>query len=77
MTLTGTSTVAGTMPSRSASVTVYAVSPGRATTTLGAVTITSFGNWSLTAKPGPAQQIISVRVESTRGGTVTGRVDTR
>jgi hypothetical protein len=77
LTLTGTSTVAGTIPSGSASVTLYDVSSGRAASRLGTTTINSLGIWSLTAKPGPAQQVISVKAESNSGGTVTGRVDTR
>ncbi|WP_461186601.1 multicopper oxidase family protein [Arthrobacter sp. Z4-13] len=77
MTISGTSKIAGTVPSGSTSVTVYAVSPAGTKTKLGTATINSLGNWSLTAKPGPAQQVTSVRVESSRGGTATRTVDTR
>ncbi|TNB75679.1 multicopper oxidase family protein [Arthrobacter sp. BB-1] len=77
MTFTGTSKITGTIPTSSASVTIYDVSPGRATTRLGAATINSLGTWSLTAKPGPSQQVTSIKAESSRGGTATSRVDTR
>jgi FtsP/CotA-like multicopper oxidase with cupredoxin domain len=77
MTFTGTSKVTGTIPAGSASVTLYDVSPGRPASKLGAATINSLGIWSLTVKPGPVQQVTSVKAESSRGGTVTRRVDTR
>ena len=77
MTFTGTSTFTGTIPAGSASVTLYDVSPGRPASKLGAATINSLGIWSLTVKPGPVQQVTSVKAESSRGGTATRRVDTR
>ena len=77
MTFTGTSTVTGTVPAGPASATLYDVSPGRAAKRLGAATINSLGNWSLTIKPGPVQQVTTVKAESSRGGTATRRVDTR
>ena len=77
MTFTGTSKVTGSIPTGSASVTLYDVSPGRATSRLGAATINALGIWSLTVKPGPVQQVTSVKAESSRGGTVTRQVDTR
>lgn len=67
----GTSRITGTAPAGSASVTLYDVSPGRAITKLGTAPINSLGNWSLSAKPGPAQQVTAVRAESSRGGTTT------
>ncbi len=77
MTISGTSKVTGSVPSGSATVTLYDVSPGRASSKLGTVTVNSLGNWSLAVKPGPGQQVTSVRADSSRGGTATGRVDTR
>jgi spore coat protein A, manganese oxidase len=74
MTISGTSKVAGTVPSGSASVTVYDASPGRASTKLGTVMINSLGNWSLAAKPGPTYQVTAVKVVSSRGGTATAQV---
>jgi FtsP/CotA-like multicopper oxidase with cupredoxin domain len=74
LTISGTSKVAGTVPSGSATVTVYAVSSGGAKTKLGTVMINSLGNWSLTAKPGPTYQVTTVRAESSRGGTATSQV---
>lgn len=76
MTFSGTSKVTGTVPSGSASVTLYDASPGRSSK-LGVATINALGDWSLTVKPGPGQQVTSVRAESSRGGTATRRVDTR
>jgi hypothetical protein len=51
-------------------------SPGRSSQ-LGVATINALGIWSLTAKPCPAQQVMSVRAESSRGGTSSRAVDTR
>ena len=62
---------------RPAPATLYDASPGRATSRLGAATINSLGNWSLTVKPGPVQQVTSVKAESSSGGTATHPVDTR
>ena len=76
MTISGTSKVTGTVPAGSASVTLYDASPGRSGK-LGVATINALGSWSLTAKPGPGQQVTSVRAESSRGGTATRAVDTR
>jgi spore coat protein A, manganese oxidase len=77
MDFAGTSRIDGTVPAGSASVTLYDVSPGRAITKLGTVPINSLGSWSLSAKPGPAQQVTTVKAESSRGGSATRRVDTR
>ncbi|WP_159827789.1 multicopper oxidase family protein [Arthrobacter sp. 9AX] len=76
MTISGASTVAGAA-SAGASVTVYDVSPGRAATKLGTAAVNALGTWSLTAKPGPKQQVTSVKAESSRGGTATRTVDAR
>lgn len=76
MDFAGTSRIDGTVPAGSGSVTLYDVSPGRTITTLGTAVINSLGGWSLSAKPGPAQQVTSVKAESTRGGSATRRVDT-
>jgi spore coat protein A, manganese oxidase len=77
MDFAGTSRIDGTVPAGSASVTLYDVSPGRAITKLGTVPINSLGGWSLSAKPGPRQQVTSVKAESSRGGSATRAVDTR
>lgn len=76
MDFAGTSRVNGSVPSGTVTVTVYDVSPGR-TIKLGIATVNSLGSWSLESKPGPSQQITSVRAESSLGGTATRRVDTR
>jgi hypothetical protein len=39
--------------------------------------VDTLGAWSLKAKPGPTNQITSVLVQSSRGGTATGAVSTR
>ncbi|RDV08082.1 multicopper oxidase family protein [Arthrobacter sp. RT-1] len=75
--VTGTSRIDGAVPTGSASVKVYDVTLGRAETLLGTVPINSLGSWSLSAKPGPRQQVTSVRAVSSRGGTATRRMDTR
>jgi spore coat protein A len=77
MTFAGTATLTATAPAGSASVTIYDVTPGRATSRLGAATINSLGVWSMTVKPGPVQQVTSMKAESSRGGTATRQVDTR
>jgi spore coat protein A, manganese oxidase len=77
MDVAGTSRIDGAVPTGSASVKVYDVTPGRAETLLGTVPINSLGSWSLSAKPGPRQQVTSVRAVSSRGGTATRRMDTR
>ncbi|KQQ80929.1 multicopper oxidase domain-containing protein [Arthrobacter sp. Leaf137] len=77
MDFAGTSRTAGTAPAGPASVTLYDVSPGRAATKLGTATTNALGSWSLAVKPGPRQQVTSVKAESSRGGTATRAVDTR
>jgi spore coat protein A len=77
MDFAGTSRIDGTLPAGSASVTLYDVSPGRAATKLGTATVNAVGGWSLAVKPGPRQQVTSVKAESSRGGTATRAVDTR
>ncbi|WP_458781300.1 multicopper oxidase family protein [Arthrobacter sp. D3-16] len=74
MEFAGTSRIGGAVPSGSASVKVYDITPGRAETLLGTVSINSLGSWSLQAKPGPRQQVTSVRAESSRGGMATSQV---
>ncbi len=70
----GTSRINGAVPTGTASVKVYDVTPGRAETLLGTVSINPLGGWSLQAKPGPRQQVTSVRAESSRGGKATSQV---
>lgn len=43
-------------------------------TKLGTWAVDTLGNWSLRLKPGPATQMTSVLVESTRGGSASGPV---
>jgi hypothetical protein len=38
---------------------------------LGKAPVDTLGNWELRQKPGPAAQVSSVAVQSTRGGAVT------
>ncbi|MFF1253023.1 multicopper oxidase family protein [Pseudarthrobacter sp. NPDC058329] len=76
MTIAGTSKVNGTVPAGLALVTIYDVSYGRAPSRLGAAAINSLGNWSYQVKPGPSQQVMSVRADSDRGGTAASEVRT-
>ena len=58
-------------------VVIYDTTPGRPVTKLGTSPVDTLGGWSLKPKPGPTQQVTSVRVQSTRGGAVTASVATR
>lgn len=58
------------------SVVVYDTTPGRPVTKLGTAQVDTLGAWTVRLRPGPAQQIRSVLVQSTRGGTATGAVAT-
>ena len=79
MRIQGTSTLAGStaLLIPGTTVVIYDTTPGRAVTKLGTAQVDTLGAWSLRAKPGPARQITSVLVQSTRGGTATGTVSTR
>jgi len=56
---------------------VFDTSTGRPVTKLGNATVDTTGVWSYKPKPGPSQQVTSVLVQSTRGGTATASVATR
>ncbi|MDQ0673929.1 hypothetical protein QFZ36_001490 [Pseudarthrobacter siccitolerans] len=58
-------------------VVIYDTTPGRSVTKLGTATVDTLGAWSLKLKPGPTNQITSVLVQTSRGGTATGVVSTR
>lgn len=77
--IAGTSTLAGStgllLPATT--VVIYDTTPGRPVAKLGSAQVDTLGAWSLKAKPGPSQQITSVLIQSTRGGTATGAVTTR
>jgi hypothetical protein len=59
------------------SVVIYDTTPGRPVTKLGTATVDTLGAWQFKQKPGPREQITSVRVQSTRGGDATGSVSSR
>jgi hypothetical protein len=77
--IAGTSTLAGSIGLLipATTVVIYDTTPGRPVAKLGTAQVDTLGAWSLKAKPGPSQQITSVLIQSTRGGTVTGAVSTR
>jgi hypothetical protein len=76
--ITGTSTIGSTtLLIPSTTVVIYDTTPGRPVSKLGTATVDTLGAWSLKAKPGPTNQITSVLVQSSRGGTATGAVSTR
>jgi hypothetical protein len=77
--VSGTSSLAGAtgILTPATSVLVYDTTPGRAVTKLGNAQVTTLGTWSLKLSPGPAQQVTSISVQSTRGGTGTTTVATK
>jgi hypothetical protein len=58
-------------------VVIYDRTPGHAMAKLGTSPVDTLGGWSLKPKPGPAQQVTSVLVQSSRGGTTTATVATK
>ncbi|MDQ0689902.1 hypothetical protein [Arthrobacter sp. W4I7] len=76
--ITGTSTLGTTtLLIPATTVVIYDTTSGRAVTKLGTATVDTLGAWSLKLKPGPTNQITSVLVQTSRGGTATGVVSTR
>ncbi|MET1087477.1 MAG: hypothetical protein ABWY04_10200 [Arthrobacter sp.] len=77
--IAGTSSLAGStgllLPATT--VVIYDTTPGRPVAKIGTAQVDTLGAWSLKAKPGPNRQITSVLIQSTRGGTATGAVNTR
>ena len=74
MRIEGTSTLGGTaLLIPATTVVIYDTTNGRMSK-LGTATVDTLGAWSLRAKPGPSQQITSVLVQTSRGGTATGSV---
>jgi hypothetical protein len=79
MRIQGTSTLAGStaLLIPGTTVVIYDTTPGQAVTKLGTAQVDTLGAWSLRTKPGPAKQITSVLVQSSRGGTAAGAISTR
>ncbi len=79
MRIEGTSTLAGNTAvlTPATTVVIYDTTAGRPVSKLGTATVDTLGAWSLKAKPGPARQITSVLVQSSRGGTAAGAISTR
>ncbi|MBD1542792.1 multicopper oxidase family protein [Arthrobacter sp. IA7] len=76
MTFSGTSKYAGSTAATSATVVLYDVTPGRASTRLATVKANSLGAWTFTVKPGPTKQVTVVKAQSSLGGTATTNVRT-
>jgi hypothetical protein len=76
--INGTSLVGGVAGTRTpaTSVVIWDVS-GTTPKKVGTAAVNTLGAWAYTAKPGPSTQITRIRVQSTRGGDVTGTVATR
>jgi hypothetical protein len=79
MRIEGTSTLEGNtgVLTPATAVVIYDTTAGRPVAKLGTATVDTLGAWSLRVKPGPARQITSVLVQSTRGGTAAGAISTR
>ncbi|WP_307097455.1 hypothetical protein [Arthrobacter sp. V1I9] len=79
MRIAGTSTLSGSsgVLTPATSVVIYDTTPGRPVTKLGTSPVDTLGAWALKPKPGPNQQVTSVLIQSTRGGTATGTVAAR
>ncbi|MFF2031583.1 hypothetical protein [Arthrobacter sp. NPDC058192] len=79
MRIEGTSTLEGNTAvlTPATAVVIYDTTAGRPVAKLGTATVDTLGAWSLKVKPGPARQITSVLVQSTRGGTAAGAISTR
>ncbi|HWU08619.1 MAG TPA: hypothetical protein VN520_19940 [Streptomyces sp.] len=58
-------------------VVIYDTTPGRNVTKLGTAQVDTLGAWSFRQRPGPAAQITSVSIQSSRGGTLSSGVTTR
>jgi hypothetical protein len=59
------------------SVTIWDVTRPAAPVKLGTAPVDTLGAWPLRLKPGPSQQVTSVLVQSTRGGSATSTVTNR
>ena len=77
--VTGTSTLAGNTAilTPATTIVIYDTTPGRTVTKIGTAQVDTTGVWTYRAKPGPNRQITSVLVQSSRGGTATGVLQTR
>lgn len=77
--VTGTATLPGTtavlVPQTQ--VVVWDVTPGHAVTKLGSAPVDTLNAFDFRLKPGPSQQVTSVLIQSTRGGSATGTLATK
>ena len=74
--LTGTALVPGapSLLNPATSVNIYNITAAGTRTKIASAPVDTLGNWEYRAKPGPAQRVSRILVESTRGGVVEGTV---
>lgn len=77
--ISGTSTLAGNTAilTPATTIVIWNVSNTATPVKIGTAQVDTLGAWSYKAKPGPAQQVTRVMIQSSRGGTATASIATR